>query len=73
MDVSISTGYVTILHLRFFISIVRWKMSTEATAPEDTRLVKLVSKDGESFEVPVAIASISELVKSMIQGLYSLL
>ena len=33
---------------------------------EDTRTVHLISQEGESFEVPVNVAKVSELVRTMI-------
>ena len=34
---------------------------------EDTRTVHLVSQEGESFDVPLTVARMSELVKTMIE------
>lgn len=37
-------------------------------AEDDSKTVRLVSQEGESFDVPVGVARMSELVKSMIDG-----
>jgi hypothetical protein len=42
-------------------------MADESKA-DDNKTVRLVSQEGESFDVPVGVASMSELVKSMIDG-----
>ena len=45
------------------------KQGTAATAEEeDTRLVALVSQEGDSFNVSLNVAQMSELVKTMIDG-----
>ena len=44
-------------------------MQPETAAPhEDGRKVNLVSMDGDSFEVSRSVASMSELVKTLIAG-----
>lgn len=40
----------------------------ESGAAEDNRTVHLVSQEGESFDVPLHVAKMSELVKTMIDG-----
>ena len=42
--------------------------STATQAEDDSRKVCLVSQQGDSFEVSVGIARMSELVKTMIEG-----
>ncbi|CAM9633577.1 unnamed protein product, partial [Phaeothamnion confervicola] len=39
-----------------------------AENPDDKRTVNLVSQEGDNFEVPVGVATMSELVKTMIDG-----
>lgn len=43
-------------------------MADESKA-DDNKTVRLVSQEGESFDVPVSVARMSELVKSMIDGI----
>ncbi len=43
-------------------------MADESKATDDSKTVHLVSQEGESFDVPVSVARMSELVKSMIDG-----
>ena len=38
----------------------------EVQGEEDSRTVHLVSTEGESFDVPLSVAKMSELVKTMI-------
>lgn len=38
---------------------------------EVTRNVNLVSQEGDSFDVSVKVAKMSELVKTMVSGLYT--
>ena len=40
----------------------------EETKTDDSKTVRLVSMEGETVDVPVAVARMSELVKSMIEG-----
>lgn len=40
----------------------------EESKVDDSKTVRLVSQEGESFDVPVGVARMSELVKSMIDG-----
>lgn len=35
---------------------------------EEERMLSLVSQEGESFSVPISVAKMSELVKTMIDG-----
>ena len=42
-------------------------MAEEAKVDEN-KTVRLVSQEGEAFDVPIGVARMSELVKSMIDG-----
>jgi hypothetical protein len=35
---------------------------------DDSKTVHLVSQEGETFDVPLSVARMSELVKSMVEG-----
>lgn len=45
---------------------VAQKFSSEMTDANDTKTVHLVSQEGELFDVPISVARMSELVKTMI-------
>jgi len=40
-----------------------------AAEEESSKVLSLVSQEGESFSVPIGVAKMSELVKTMIDGM----
>lgn len=60
------------LYLVTFISYLRHKFIKMAEQTiDESKTVRLVSQEGESFDVPVGVARMSELVKSMIDGQFA--
>jgi hypothetical protein len=42
--------------------------SIKMSSSDDTKTVHLVSQEGETFDVPLSVAKMSELVRSMVEG-----
>ena len=62
-----NTGFLRRLDFLYLI-FNQERMADETKVADDSKTVHLVSQEGESFDVPVSVARMSELVKSMIDG-----
>lgn len=64
------SGYIqniiTLVSLRGWMFYFRWRRF--ARVSQDNRSVHLVSQEGESFDIKVSVAKMSNLVKTMIDG-----
>jgi len=49
-------------------ALVEAEADSSGTAPVDIRTVKLISNDGEEFMVPAAIAKLSKMICTGIEG-----
>jgi S-phase kinase-associated protein 1 len=61
-----SAAYLVVLPQIITMADVEKAQGDAAAAPEDSRIVHLVSQEGDSFDVSVKVAKMSELIKTMI-------
>jgi S-phase kinase-associated protein 1 len=50
----------------FLFQLAKLKMADLTAAADEVRTVHLVSQEGESYDVPMSFAKLSQLVKTMI-------